>query len=281
VREANTLAAGFSGRERSTMSDLNGRVVLVTGASKGIGAAVAAALGAAGASVILHYRGDHAGAEAAAAGFPRDRSLLVPADQADPAAMDALWAAAVGWKGKVDAVVLNAAIMLWGGGVEDPIEAWDDNWERQMRVNVLSPTRLMRNAVGHWLETGRGPGHPDGDGVLVTISSWAAQRGVTDPSMIAYAASKAAVKAAAQTVARGYAKRGVLSYVVAPGVVRTRMSEDFAALQGGEDKVTATLQMGEWVPPDDIGHLVAFLASGKARHLTGATLDVNGASYVR
>jgi NAD(P)-dependent dehydrogenase (short-subunit alcohol dehydrogenase family) len=59
------------------------------------------------------------------------------------------------------------------------------------------------------------------------------------------------------------------------------MSEDFAATQGGEDKVTATLAMGEWVPPSDIGELVAFLATGKVRHLTGATIDVNGASYVR
>jgi NAD(P)-dependent dehydrogenase (short-subunit alcohol dehydrogenase family) len=59
------------------------------------------------------------------------------------------------------------------------------------------------------------------------------------------------------------------------------MSEDFAALQGGEDKVTAGLVMGEWVPPSDIGHLIAFLATGRSRHLTGATIDVNGASYVR
>jgi NAD(P)-dependent dehydrogenase (short-subunit alcohol dehydrogenase family) len=73
----------------------------------------------------------------------------------------------------------------------------------------------------------------------------------------------------------------VLAYVVAPGVVRTGMSESFAATQGGEEPVTAGLAMGEWVPPDDIGHLVAFLATGKSRHLTGATLDVNGATYVR
>jgi NAD(P)-dependent dehydrogenase (short-subunit alcohol dehydrogenase family) len=68
---------------------------------------------------------------------------------------------------------------------------------------------------------------------------------------------------------------------VAPGVVRTQMSEAFAATQGGEDKITATLAMGEWVPPEDIGNLVAFLASGTARHLSGATLDVNGATYIR
>jgi NAD(P)-dependent dehydrogenase (short-subunit alcohol dehydrogenase family) len=98
---------------------------------------------------------------------------------------------------------------------------------------------------------------------------------------MAYAASKAAIKAATQTIARGYAKENILAYVVAPGVVHTQMSETFAATQGGVQNVNAGLAMGEWVPPSDIADLVTFLASGRCRHLTGATLDVNGASYVR
>ena len=84
-----------------------------------------------------------------------------------------------------------------------------------------------------------------------------------------------------KTIARGYAKENVLAYIVAPGVVRTRLSEQFAATQGGEQAVTAGLAMGEWVPPEDVAALVAFLATGTCRHLSGATLDVNGATYVR
>ena len=99
--------------------------------------------------------------------------------------------------------------------------------------------------------------------------------------MAAYGASKAAVHNATQTIARAHAADGILAYSIAPGVVRTRMSEDFAESMGGEEGVTAQLAMKEWVPPEEIAETAVFLATGKARHLTGATLDINGASYVR
>ena len=82
-----------------------------------------------------------------------------------------------------------------------------------------------------------------------------------------------ALKAMAQTIARNHAAEGVLSYIVAPGVVRTRMSEQAATSRGGEEALTATLAMREWVPPSDVAALVVFLATGRARHLTGATLE--------
>lgn len=256
------------------MIDLGGKTILLTGASSGIGAATATVLGQAGASVIAHHLGasDRGGAEAALAHVSEDKKCFVAADFASNAAVERLWTDALAWRNQVDVVVLNAANLLWGG-VDDDDDVWDRSWTEQMQVNVLAPARLMRNAVRHW--RGRG-------GVLITLSSWNAQRGSTNPAQIAYAASKAAVKAAAQTVARGYAREGILSYVISPGIVRTRMSEEFAALQpGGEASVTASLAMGEWVPPREIGHTIAFLASGLARHLSGATLDMNGATYVR
>jgi NAD(P)-dependent dehydrogenase (short-subunit alcohol dehydrogenase family) len=169
--------------------------------------------------------------------------------------------------------VLNAAVFVGSGGIEAGMESWDHAWDTQWRINVLAPARLMKHAVNHFVA--------QGGGVLVTMSSWVAQRGSGSQATIAYAASKAAIKAAAQTVARHYAKQGVLSYIVAPGVVRTQMSMDAAAITGGEEKVTAGLAMGEWVPPEELAELVAYLATGRARHLSGATLDVNGASYIR
>jgi 3-oxoacyl-[acyl-carrier protein] reductase len=255
------------------MLDLAGKTVLLTGASKGIGAATARVLGEAGAHLVAHYGADRGGAEAATQAIPAERRLLVAADLGEPAAVEALWDEAVAWRGRIDVLVNNAAVFLNEGGIDDPDEEWDRVWDLTIRVDVLAPARLLRRAVRHFREKG--------GGVAITISSWNAQRGSTNPRTIAYAAAKGAIKAATQTVARGYAKDGVLAYVIAPGVVRTRMSVESAAQLGGEAAVTSTLTMGEWVPPQEIGELVAFLATGRARHLTGATLDINGASYVR
>ncbi|MDQ0390513.1 SDR family NAD(P)-dependent oxidoreductase [Labrys monachus] len=255
------------------MPSLDGRTILVTGASKGIGAAIARVCGEEGAFVIAHYGSDRAGAEAALAGLPAERKHFVQADLHDLAAAERLWDEAQAWRGRIDVFVNNAAILLWNGGVDESDETWDAVWAETLQVNVLAPARLVRRAVKHYRD--------HGGGILVTISSWGAQRGVTNPATMAYAASKAAVKAMAQTVARAHARDNILTYIIAPGVVATQMSESFAATQGGTEKIFAGLAMGEWVPPEDIGHLVAFLASGRSRHLSGATLDVNGATYIR
>ena len=84
-----------------------------------------------------------------------------------------------------------------------------------------------------------------------------------------------------QTVAQNYAKDGILAYVIAPGIVKTRMAEAAAIARGGEESMKAALNLGELVEPQDIGELIVFLTTGRCRHLTGATIDVNGASYVR
>lgn len=253
--------------------DLAGKTVLLTGASKGIGAATAAILGAAGANLIAHYGSDRAGAEAATAAIPPERVRLVQADLADLAAVERLWDTAQAWRGQIDCLVNNAAVMDFSGRFDAPLDVWDAVWDTALAVNVKAPARLMRRAVNHFLDTGGGS--------IITIGSWAAQRGVTNPATIAYGASKAAVRAATQSIARAYAKQRILAYSITPGVVRTRLSEQFAAGQGGEALVSAGLASGEWVTPDELGRLVAFLASGAVPQLSGATLDVNGASYIR
>ena len=253
--------------------DLSGKTILLTGASKGIGAATVAILGEAGAHVVAHYGTDREGAEAATAAIPAERLLLVQADLADLDAVERLWTEALAWRGRIDVLVNNAAVMDFSGSFAAPLETWDLVWDQALDVNVKAPARLMRGAVNHYLEVG--------GGAIITISSWAAQRGVTNPATIAYGASKAAVRSATQSIARAYARDNILAYVVTPGVVRTRLSEQFAATQGGEEQISATLANGKWVSPAELGNLVAFLASGAVPQMSGATIDVNGASYVR
>jgi NAD(P)-dependent dehydrogenase (short-subunit alcohol dehydrogenase family) len=254
------------------MQDLTNRTVLVTGGSKGIGAAIVRALGAGAVASIVHHD-IGAGAEEASSAIPEHRKLLVGADLSDLAACERLWSEAVGWRGAVDVLVNNAAIMMWEGGVHRDLEDWDRVWEQSLRVNVLAPGRIMRQAVRHYLDRG--------GGIIVTISSWAAQRGVTNPDTIAYGATKAAVRAMTQSIARAYARDGILAYTLAPGVVRTRLSEQFAATQGGEEAISSQLASGRWVEPDELAEVVSFLCSGKVPQMSGATLDVNGASYIR
>ena len=253
-------------------SELDGRVVLLTGASGGIGSVTAATLGAHGAGLVAHYCGNREGAEAAVAGLPVERRLLVQADLTQPGAARELFAEALAWRGRVDVVVINAATLL-----ETPFDGsddvWDENWETTLRVNVLEPVSLMREALRHFLDAG--------GGTIVALSSWAAERGSAIARLSAYAASKAALRNVAQTIARNHAKDGILGYIVAPGIVQTPMSEISAVARGGIDAVTAALAMGEMVPPEEVAELIAFLATGRSRHLSGATIDVNGATYIR
>jgi len=196
----------------------------------------------------------------------------VQRDLAEPGAGRALWRDAAALRSRIDVVVVNAGIAPqtpFDGADED----WDDGWEKTMRVNVFESANLIREAVAHF--------RAHGGGIVISLSSWAGQQGSALPQLPAYAASKAAVKALTQTVARNFAKENVLAYVVAPGIVRTRMSEISAAARGGLDNVLAILPLGEMVPPEEVASVVVFLASGACRHLTGATIDVNGAAYVR
>lgn len=252
-------------------AELSDRVVLLTGASGGIGSVTATLLLERGAHVIAHYGTHREGAEDAAAIAP-ERALLVQADLADPDATRELWQHAMAWRGRVDVLVLNAAVAL-----NLPFDAtdadWDDGWERTFQTNVFSPANLIRAALPHFLQRRQG--------VMISISSWAAQRGSALPVHTAYAASKSALQNLTQSIARNHTADGILSYVVAPGIVRTPMAEISAKARGGIDAVNAILPLGEMVPPVEVAELVAYLASGRARHLAGSTLDINGAANIR
>src|SRR5205085_12501065 len=137
------------------MSDLAGKTILITGASKGIGAATARALGEAGAHVVAHYGSDEAGAREATAAIPDDRRLLVQADLGAADGPARLWDAAVAWRGRVDVLVNNAAVMP-ATPLDGSDEEWRDGWRRALQVNVQAPADLTRAAVAHFVERGGG-----------------------------------------------------------------------------------------------------------------------------
>jgi NAD(P)-dependent dehydrogenase (short-subunit alcohol dehydrogenase family) len=251
--------------------DLDGKTILLTGASGGIGSITANELLTQGAHVIAHYASRREGAEAACAGAP-DRATLVQADLAQPGGARELWREALEHHDRIDAVVINAATMP-ETHLDGDDEQWDEGWERTLRVNVLEPASLAREAVKHFIAN-------DG-GTLIGLSSWAAERGSAIPHLAAYAASKAAIRNLLQTIARNYAHQGVLAYVVAPGIVRTPLSEIAATYRGGIEAVNAILPMGAMVEPIEVARLIAFLATGTVPNLTGGTIDVNGASHIR
>ncbi|GAA2082558.1 SDR family NAD(P)-dependent oxidoreductase [Actinomadura alba] len=250
---------------------LAGRTVLLTGASRGIGAVTARALASANANVIAQYRTQREGAERALETLPADRRLVLQADLTTPAAARDLWRSALTWGPDVDVLVLNAAVNP-DTPIDGPDEVWDAGWQEALQVNVIGAGALMREAVRHFVARG--------SGTIIVLSSWAAEQGSRLPDLTAYAASKAAIRNLAQTFARNFARQGLLVHILAPGAVNTGM-----AIAGQDESarraVADGLAMGRLVEADEVASLVAFLATGGWPSLTGATLDVNGASYIR
>ena len=162
------------------MADLDGKVVLVTGASRGIGAAIACAVGAAGAGVVLHYGRNREAAEATAGNLQENGCHLVQGDFKINTDVERVWREAVAWKGRIDVVVNNAGIYE-RGGVDEDFDAWSEVWDRHLQVNLVAAAHLCRQAVLHF--------RPRGGGIIVNIASRAAFRGDT-PDYMQYAASK-------------------------------------------------------------------------------------------
>ncbi|MGI8335754.1 SDR family NAD(P)-dependent oxidoreductase [Actinomadura scrupuli] len=250
---------------------LAGRTVLLTGASRGIGAVTARALSGANANVIAQYRTQRYGAERAVETLPDDQKLLIQAELGTPAAARDLWRSALCWGRPIDVLVLNAAVNP-DTPVDGPDEVWDAGWQEALQVNVIGAGALMREAVRYFAARG--------SGTIIVLSSWAAEQGSRIADLTSYAASKAAIRNLAQTFARNYARQGLRVYVLAPGVVNAGM-----AIAGQDDSaqqaVADGLAMGRMVEADEVASLVAFLATDACPSLTGATLDVNGASYIR
>ncbi|HET6158911.1 MAG TPA: SDR family NAD(P)-dependent oxidoreductase [Dongiaceae bacterium] len=252
------------------MIDLNGKTILVTGGSRGIGEAIVRSVAAAGGTVLLHYSRSREAAEAIQKEIGPQSCKLVQADLEQASAAADLWRAATKAAPRIDVLINNAGIFE-PVSVDAPSEAWHGAWARVTQVNLYAPAELCKLAIGHFR------GH--GGGKIINVASRAAHRGDA-PDQWPYAASKGALVALTKTIARGFAKDNVLAFAIAPGFTDTDMA--YTSLDdAGVERVLADIPLGSMVSPAECGALAAFLCSDQVRHMTGATFDINGASYVR
>lgn len=250
--------------------NVEGRRVLITGGSRGIGRASVHAFADRGARVAIGYHRDEAAARATMDALAGGPHATVRADVAKPAEAARMVAEAVTALGGLDVVVHSAGVGGRHRIDEDEYQAWQAAWSRILAVNLVGPANVAHAAGRHMIE--------HGGGRMVFVSSRGAFRG--EPDQPAYGASKAGLNALAQSLARQLAPYGVHTHVVAPGFVDTDMAH--ARLEGPDgDAIRAQSPLGRVARPEEVAHAIVFLASEGAEFTTGAVLDVNGASYLR
>lgn len=224
--------------------------VLVTGSTRGIGAAIVDAL-----KGRAHVMG-HGSADA---------------DLSDPAGAERLWEAAIARLGRVDVLINNAGVFE-PIAVDASLDDWHAGWSRTMQINLQASADLCRRAILHWRERGAG-------GRIVNIASRAAYRG-DSPAHWHYAASKAGMVGMTKSIARGFAREQILAFAICPGFTMTGMAEDYLASRGG-DKLLADIPLGRVADPAEVASAAAYLALEAPPSMTGAVIDINGASFVR
>lgn len=252
------------------MIDLNGKVVLVTGGGRGIGAAIVRAVARTGGRAVLHDISTGGAADRLQKELGADKCHLVAGDLAKGNAVLDVWRAAVAWQGRVDVLVNNAGIYE-PADIDDDFDKWAASWQRTLDINLVAPGHFCREAIRHFRDR-------DG-GIIINLASRAAFRG-DDAEYMHYAASKAGVVAMTRTIARHFGRQNITAFAIAPGFVRTNLNDAFFKTHGVE-AAAKDIPLGAIAEPEDIANTVVFLASGLARHATGTTIDINGASYVR
>ena len=242
--------------------------VLVTGASRGVGAAIARSCASYGAKVIVHYNSNAAAAEAICADIGENAIAAIQEDLSQPEAGIRLWAKAKEVNGEINALINNAGIDVICD-LEGTDKDWNSAWKKIIAVNLKAPADLSRAALIDYKKSGSGR--------IVNLCSRASHRGDSIHHS-AYAASKGGLLAFSKTLARGAAKDGVLVYALAPGWISTEMAPTDPSVLGS---AIAEIPLGKFADTKEIGAMTAFLLSDLCPSAIGGTFDINGASHVR
>ena len=242
--------------------DFSGKTILVTGASGGIGQAIAQAFAEANGTVIIHYNSNQSGANDTLVSLSGDKHTTIQADLSDAKAIKSL----VTSLDTIDVVVNNAAVVEQYDFNALNFDQWRDVWNRTISANLLGPAHLMF-CVAKVMQK-------NGGGKFVNISSRGAFR--VEPKAPAYGASKAGLNALGQSMAQALAKDNIFVYTIAPGFVETDRVKDIV-----NDKIRAQSPLNRVAKPKEVAQTALWLASEGNDFLTGCIVDVNGASYLR
>ncbi len=246
------------------------QVVLITGASGGIGSAIAAQFADSKAKVIVHYNSQQEKAENLCKNLNGVGHITLSGDLTNPHDIDKILEKTLSAFGRIDVLVNNAGVYT-----EHPLEhtdftAWQNTWNKTINTNLIGPANLTFRVAKEMIK--------QGSGKIINISSRGAFRG--EPTAPAYGASKAGLNAMGQSLALALAPHNIFVYTLAPGFVETAMARPHLT---GERKKEILNQspIGRVAKPEEIAKTVVFLASEGTDFLTGCIIDVNGASYLR
>jgi NAD(P)-dependent dehydrogenase (short-subunit alcohol dehydrogenase family) len=252
---------------RKNVLDLTNKVVLITGASRGIGRETALQLAEAGALLGLNYNRSEAEMHSLVVEIGNERCVAVRADIGNPLETEAMIDAVVRTFGRIDILVNNAAIFDLNRFEGDDYAAWQSGWRRTFEVNVFGAANAaylaMRDMRKH------------GGGKIINVASRAAFRGETE--FADYGASKAAVVNLTRSIARACAKDNIVASCVAPGFIETEMAH--AELAAHREEIERQIPLGRVGTPADVAAAILFLASSQGDYLNGVTIDINGGSW--
>lgn len=250
--------------------DLANKVCIVTGASRGIGAAIAGRFAEEGARVAVHYGKNESAAKKVVADLAGDGHATFGADLSDASSAPDLISRVQRSLGGLDVLVNNAGVFIPQPPLEISATGWLDGWRQMLEVNLVAPAALCQAAAKVMAQAGGGR--------IINIGSRGAFRG--EPGCPAYGASKAGLHSMSQSLAVALAPQNIQVFAVAPGFVDTDMAKELLNSDVG-DAIRRQSPMNRVAKPAEVAEAVCFLAATEADFMTGAILDINGASYLR
>jgi len=250
--------------------NFEGKVVIITGASRGIGKATAIAFADHNAKVVLNFKGNEQAAKETLSAMKSGDHFMVKADLTSPQEMEQMVNAVISRYGKIDMLVNNAGISQIHEIDKVDFDEWQKAWNDVIQTNLMAVAHMSYLVAQQMIR--------QGSGRIVNVGSRGAFRG--EPTQPAYGASKAGLHALSQSLAKQLGKYNIYVNAIAPGWVETEMATAFLK-EEERSSIVADTALGRLIKPEEIAAAVLFLASEASAGTTGAILDMNGASYLR